>query len=193
MEELDGLIDSLRSILKSKKGDTTTAEFSPIFRFPFTDDYADKILDRFKVFPSVGRRWPSLYKDLIETEVRSAGVAISHEWESSISGYRTNCINMIADEDRNLLYVGKSEFPGITRILDMMVPPFSDTQPNGQKSNKAPEIWNDHLLGGKYLNCFFCYDIEPDPDKVIFNLLVDYRNLYGRLPAYNHKMLNKRK
>jgi hypothetical protein len=167
----------------------TNAELSPIFQFPYSVDYKEWMLDRLKTFPSQGKgRWRELYLDIIETQIEPSEVYIPSEWKTRITSFSTSFIYILADDNEQILYVGMSKSGVVSGLLDRLLPASSEKHPNGQKMNHTSEIWDEYLLKGKRLHCFFCYDLELDPEKTKYIILDDYKNRYRRLPKYNKQM-----
>lgn len=140
MGELTEFIGIIKTYVQYEHEDVHSGKFSPVFQFPFTSDYKQWMLNRMKSLPDHGRRWNELYMEIIENQIKPAGVKIPLEWQKQVISYHTFCVYLIADVNENILYIGKSEYSAITRILDRMMPAYSVKYPNGQKMNNVPEL-----------------------------------------------------
>ena len=189
MSEIEKFLELVKKVVNIKHKDSYKSGFSTVFKFPQTNDYIDWVEDRLRTLPTYGERWFDFYWDIIEQQIRPTGNIIPSLWNIS---YPTNCGYVIADENEKVLYVGKSEYAVIVRILDRMIPKYSDKYPNGQKLNNIPQIWDDILSKGHHVNCFYCYDLNFDPGLLEYFLLYEYRNKNDRLPMYNKRMPNSK-
>jgi len=192
MGEIHSFSDTVKRVVKVEQKDTTTPGFSSVFKFPFTKDYREWMYTRLITLPAIGKRWTRFYLEIIRSQIEPAGIIIPSDWKDKLISYKTNCIYIIADENEEILYIGKSEFPAIVSLLDKMVPMRSERYPNGQSMNNVPQIWNDILSKGKQVKCFYCYDLGYDPEILKYYLLDEYKVQHGRLPIYNKKMPNNK-
>jgi hypothetical protein len=192
MGQIQDFIEIAKEIIKKEQGDTKTFGFSPIFEFPAKLDYTKWILEKLKTLPVSGNRWPGLYRGIIENQIKPAGVEIPEGWEQKLISTKTNCVFIIADENDAIINIGKSEFPALVAILDKFIPRHSQRFPSGQKKNFTPQIWDQYISIGKKVKCFFCYDINFDPEILAYSILFEFKNRFGRLPVFNKKMPDKR-
>jgi len=144
--------------------------------------------NRLKNLPTSGRRWLKFYWEIIENQIEPAGIIIPVDWNNRLISFHTNCIYIIADEDGKVVYIGKSEYPAIVRLLDRMMPNRSKKYPNGQLLNNIPQIWDDILSKNQHVHCFYCYNLTFDPELLEYYLLYEYKDKNGNLPRYNKKM-----
>jgi hypothetical protein len=99
---------------------------------------------------------------------------------------------MIGNENENIVYIGKSEFPAIIILLNFMVPICSTKYPNGQKMNNIPQIWDNILSNYNFVKCFYCYDLSFDPEILKCFLLSEYNMRNSKLPIHNKRMPNSK-
>jgi hypothetical protein len=192
MSEIVSYSEIVRRVVKVEQKGSKKPGFSTVFKFPHTDGYIDWMDNQLKTLPSSGRRWIQFYKEIIENQIKPSGITIPLEWNNKLFHYPTNCIYIISDKNEEILYIGKAEFPAIGRLLDRLMPKCSEKYPNGQKLNNVPQIWDDILSKGQHVNCFYCYDLDFDPEILEYYLLYEYKDKYGNLPKYNKSMPNSK-
>ena len=188
MGDLMGYVEMIKRVVDIEQGNDNPVGYTQIFKFPYSDDYKRWMDKKLKTFPSSGRRWDRLYTEIIKKEINPQSVTIPFEWYNKIISFPTNCVYMIGNENENIVYIGKSEFPAIIRVLDFMVPKCSSKYPNGQNMNNIPQIWDDILSNHHFVKCFYCYDLSFDPDILKYFLLSEYKMINYKLPIYNKIM-----
>jgi hypothetical protein len=169
----------------ARKGDNSVKPKSSIvFEFPFTNDYFNWVDIKSQKFP-IGRKpknfWTDFYNEIIEREIKPAGVNIPNVWYTRLISYPTMSVYLIGDLNDKLLYIGKCEYSPIIRILDRMIPKRLN------QMNNVPQIWDNYISQGKKVNCTFVYDLDYDPEILESLLLRKYIARYDTLPKFNKK------
>jgi len=157
---------------------------SIVFEFPFTNDYCNWVELKSQKFP-IGRKprnfWTDFYREIIEREIKPAGVNIPNVWYNRLISYPTMSVYLIGDLSEKLLYIGKCEYSPIIRILDRMIPKRLN------QMNNVPQIWDNYISQGKKVKCTFVYDLDYDPEILESFLLSKFTAQYGTLPKYNKR------
>jgi len=169
----------------ARRGDKSAIPKSSIvFEFPFTKDYCNWVELKSQKFP-IGRKpknfWTDFYREIIEKEIKPAGVNIPNVWYDRLISYPTMSVYLIGDLNEKLLYIGKCEYSPIIGILDRMIPKRLN------QMNNVPQIWDNYLSQGKKVKCTFVYDLDYDPEILESFLLSKYTAQYGSLPKYNKR------
>ena len=162
MKELSDYFGIAKRAIDIENDNSTKPQFSIVFDFPFTDDYVKWINNKSKNFPK-GRKprgfWNKFYSEIIENQIKPAGVKIPIEWYNKLISYPTNCIYFMADDKERILYIGKCEYTPLIRLLDRLIPKRLNPS-----ENNVPEIWDDYLVHGKKIKCAYCYNLSFDPE-----------------------------
>ena len=190
MGELKDIFEIAKRVIQIENDNSTKPKFSPIFEFPFTDDYCKWINIISEKYPKKGRRqrnfWTELYSLIIENQIKPVGILIPNEWEMKLISYHTLGVYLIADLNEKLLYIGKCEYPPIIRLLDRMIPKSLN------QLNNVPEIWDNFINQSKKVKCAYSYDLGFDPEILEYYLLYDYQIHKDTLPSLNKRMPNKK-
>jgi hypothetical protein len=185
MSELKDFIEISKRVIQLENDNTTKPKFSPVFEFPFNNDYYKWLNIKSEKFP-FGRKprkfWNEFYGEIIEQHIKPAGLTIPSEWESKLISYRTLSVYMIADLNETVLYIGKCEYTPIIRLLDRMIPKSLN------QMNNVPEIWENYLSKAIKVKCVYTYDLGFDPEILESYLLNEYLIHYDTLPRYNKRM-----
>ena len=192
MSELKDFIEIAKRVIKIENDNSTKPKFSSVFEFPFTDDYCKWINSKSEKFKRKGRKpkyfWNDFYGEIIERQIKPAGIKIPIEWETKIISYPTRSVYLIADINEKLYYVGKCLYTPIIRLFDRLIPKSYNPQ-----ENNVPEIWNKYLSQGKKVKCVYFYDLSFDPEILEYYLLDEYKILNNSISnLYNKKMPNKK-
>ncbi len=186
MGELARYFKITKNAVKIKNGISTKPKFSPIFEFPFTDDYCKWINNRSKTFPK-GRKpngfWNNFYGEIIDNQINPIGVKVPKEWYQKLTSYPTKCVYMIADDKEKLLYIGKCEYTPVIRLLDRLIPKKLNPQ-----ENNVPRIWDEYISQGIKVKCAYCYNLSFDPGILEYLLLDVYKSKKGISGILNKKM-----
>jgi hypothetical protein len=189
MKTIYEVLDVMKKVIKIEMKDGDKPSFCPVFKFPFSIDYADWIEQKMKIIPASGPRWVKFYNEIIEREIDPEGVIFPEEWRTKIFRQISNGVYIIADENDNVLYIGKTEHTAIGRLIDRFIPKKSeDRYPRGQVENNVPLIWDDILSIGGHIKCCFSYDLSFSPELLEYYLLHEYMLKYGMRPIGNKMM-----
>jgi hypothetical protein len=183
--EIRSLAQSVIGI-EQKPGNQAT--ITPVFRFPYNNDYYQWIEEKIAKPPERRDKWMFLYNEIIQREIIPSGNSLPSHWPEALFRSITNCVYVIASEDLTILYIGKSEFPAIGRIIDRFIPKKSDQFPYGQVENNTPEIWEKYISKERHVYYSFCYDLSFNPELLEYYLLDQFIISNKRLPLYNKKM-----
>lgn len=190
MEDFTDYIKIAKRVIQLENNDKTKPEFSGIFSFPFTADYITWIKLKSKAFPN-GRKprgfWNSFYNEIIDSQMIPAGVNIPHEWYQKLISFPTHCVYLIADENENLLYIGKCEYTPVIRLLDRLIPKRLNPS-----ENNVPQIWNNYISKGLKIKYAYFYNLSFDPELLEFLLMFEFRRQKGVLPQFNKKLPSSR-
>lgn len=193
MRELKDYFEIAKRFIEIENDNSTSPGFSPIFEFPFTNNYTNWINLQAKQFSGTGKKqWVRFYSDIIDKEFIPSGVKIPLEWNRNITnnqnnyriGYRTFGVYLISDINEKLLYIGKCEYPPVIRLLDRLIPKSFN------QMNNVPQIWDNYLSKGRKVKCVYFYGLSFNPQKLEYHLLNEYHARMGVLPAFNKKMPN---
>jgi hypothetical protein len=191
MGELTNYIDIAKRVIQIENDNSTNPEFSPIFTFPFTNDYKNWVNLHANEFQSTAKKkWVRFYSEIIDNQIVPSGVKIPVEWHRNIVnnrinyriGYRTYGTYLIADINEKLLYIGKCEYPPIIRLLDRMIPRSFN------QLNNVPQIWDNYISQGIKVKCAYCYNLSFDPEILESFLIHEYCIQEGTYQMFNRKM-----
>ena len=81
MGELTQYFNIAKRFIKVNSDNSTKPGYSPIFAFPYTEDYLKWVKVLARKIPKEGKKqWVRPYSDLIDNQIIPAGVKIPKEW-----------------------------------------------------------------------------------------------------------------